>query len=101
MPKILRHRNCYISLSLFQCLLTFICLLMKHRYRITEKASYHFTAFLFFLIALCNNVSPAMAQSWNVAGSAGFSGAMTNYNSIAIDANGSPYVVYEDSANAY
>ena len=37
--------------------------------------------------------------SWVTVGSAGFSAGAAYYTSIAIDTSGTPYVVYEDSAN--
>jgi type IX secretion system substrate protein len=39
------------------------------------------------------------AQSWTPVGSLGFSGAEADYESIAIDRTGVPYVAYEDIAN--
>src|SRR5437867_343896 len=37
--------------------------------------------------------------SWNLTGIAGFSSGTANYTSIARDASGIPYVVYQDVAN--
>ncbi|RMG90329.1 MAG: choice-of-anchor D domain-containing protein, partial [Chloroflexi bacterium] len=40
-------------------------------------------------------------SSWVTVGSAGFSAGYAYYTSIALDASGTPYVVYEDYGNGY
>ena len=49
---------------------------------------------LFFLLS-----GPIFAQTWITVGDAGFSEGMAFETSIAIDKNGTPYVVYQDSKN--
>ncbi len=52
--------------------------------------------FCFALIAVS-----AHAQSWGVVGILGFSGAEADYESMALDTSGTPYVVYQDYANSF
>jgi len=55
-----------------------------------------------FIIAalLCNSmVAQAQCGSWTDVGTAGFTAGNTEYNDIAIDANGTPYMVFLDDAN--
>ncbi len=51
---------------------------------------------LFFIAISCKTIH---AQTWTTIGSAGFSIGQEQSNSIAIDKNGTPYVVYQDITN--
>lgn len=46
-----------------------------------------------------NAVERYLFSNWDDLGSAGFSGTEASYTSIAIDRNGTPYVVYKDNYN--
>jgi hypothetical protein len=47
----------------------------------------------------CNDNS-VNTTTWATVGSAGFSSGLADYNSIAVDGSGIPYVVYRDGANS-
>ena len=55
---------------------------------------------LFILLSFLLNLNKSDAQTWNPVGSAGFSGGVSEYTSLAIDKSGTPYVVYSDYANS-
>jgi len=42
----------------------------------------------------------AHAQSWQIVGSEGFSASEADNECMAIDTNGTPYIVYTDAGNA-
>jgi len=74
---------------------------MSSKFTVSLRTGSHFYKFLFLLITQYIISFSSFAQSWNVLGDPGFSLGMTNFNSMAIDVNNTPYVVYEDFANAY
>ena len=47
-----------------------------------------------------NDAPTISVTSWTPAGTAGFSAGATSYESLAIDASGTPYLVYQDGANS-
>ncbi|HNZ86862.1 MAG TPA: hypothetical protein PKL50_04220, partial [bacterium] len=55
--------------------------------------------FLFFII-LGIQTCYAEGESWQYLGQPAFSAGRADYTSIAIDATGTPYVVYQDYGNS-
>ena len=51
---------------------------------------------IFQLVLLLHGVNTVKAQTWTTVGTAGFSGVIAYYPSIAIDTGGTPYVAFSD-----
>jgi len=60
------------------------------------KKLYQLTTLLIALM-LSHSIS---AQQWNNVGNAGFSAGSTEYNDMALDGSGTPYVVFRDNNNS-
>ena len=57
---------------------------------------------IYFIFALffTTNIVSAAGFSWQLVGTAGFSGGYAEYQSLAIDGSGTPFVAYQDGANS-
>jgi len=54
---------------------------------------------LLIVFVLTATFTVIRAQTWNIVGTAGFSAAEADFTSIALDAGGTPYVVFKDFGN--
>ena len=67
-----------------------------HHNRSIKTAWHKCLLTLLIIVALC---SSSYSQSWDTVGHPGFSAQKAYYTSIAIDTEGTPYVVYVDAGN--
>ena len=58
------------------------------------------TLVIFLLLMLAGSQQLRAQGSWDTVGTVGFSAGMADYTSLALDASGTPYVVYADAGNS-